>query len=109
MINAEKDYDQEIRKILRNRKLSLLAFVMLLPFYLVCGHISRMLEMPDIFLAIVIIPYGLALACLGVLSFFSTCPRCKEYVGYKGVFRISNPYTDECLHCGLKLSVSKTN
>ena len=72
MKDAEKDYEKEIRKILRNRKLSLIAFVMLLPFYLVCGHILRGLQMPEILLAIVIIPYGLILACLGVLNFFST-------------------------------------
>ena len=109
MRDPEKNYEREIRKILRNRKLSLFAFVMLIPFYLACGHLQNKLQMPDILMVIVLIPYGLVLTCLGIMNFFSTCPRCKEYVGYKGVFKMTNPYTDKCLHCGLKLSVSKVD
>ena len=73
--------------------------VALVPFALVAGYPGHTAESERAFI-VAAAAYGALLFAYSLRLAFTDCPRCQAFYHFSWW---SNPWTQRCLHCGLKL------
>jgi hypothetical protein len=92
------DKEREAAKKIRIRRR--FAFILFLFFVPAVSVIDTLFDSD-----VISIPFGLTYFAVTGLLFislaFSKCPRCKKF--FFSTWFWSNPFTNKCLHCGLRL------